>query len=72
MDKTQEQEENIFNALRERCAEYVRCGDVRRLEVLEEIKKLLFKTRMERGYYGLVSSLDNQRHAYQDSVLVEK
>jgi hypothetical protein len=67
-----ENENKIFAALREKCAEYVRCDDVRRLEILDEIKPLLFKTKMEDGYYGLVSRLDNQRHAYQDSVLVGK
>ena len=73
MNETQKQDEKkVFNALHERCEEYVGCDDTRRFELLDEIKQLLFKTGMEDGYYDLVSSLDNKRHAYQDSALVEK
>jgi hypothetical protein len=64
-------EKKAFDALHERCEEYVRCEDQRRLEVLEEIKHLLFQASLEDGYYNLLSNLDNQRHAYQDRVLVE-
>lgn len=64
-------EEAVLGTLHERCEEYVRCDDTRRLKVLEEIKHLLFEARMEEGYYDLVSNLDNQRHAYQDRTLVE-
>ena len=72
MNETKKQgEEAVLGTLHERCEEYVRCDDTRRLEVLEEIKHLLFEARMEDGYYGLVSSLDNKRHAYQDKELVE-
>jgi hypothetical protein len=59
----------VLDALSERCKEYVRCDDAIRLEVLEEIKQLLFQARLEKGYFGLVSRLDNQRHAYQDELV---
>jgi len=65
------EEKKVLSALHERCGEYVRCEDPRRLEVLEEIKQLLFQASLEDGYYDLLRNLDNQRHAYQDSMLVE-